>query len=95
MLHFLATLLAAVVASGTLAADWRQFRGTDVNGVAPEANPPETFAAETLAWTADLPGRGLSSPIVVGDRVYLTASSGTTQDRLHVLCFAAETGDKL
>lgn len=48
-----------------------------------------------MAWKADLPGRGLSGPIIVGNRVVLTASSGYQDDRLHVLCFAADTGKKL
>jgi outer membrane protein assembly factor BamB len=73
-------------------ADWRQFRGNDVNGVSPDARPPAELGPETLAWQVALPGRGLSSPIVVGDRVFVTASSGPTQDRLHVLCFAAGDG---
>jgi len=44
---------------------------------------------------AELPGRGPSSPIVVGDRVFITASSGAREDRLHVLCFDLNTGEKL
>ncbi|HMC88139.1 MAG TPA: PQQ-binding-like beta-propeller repeat protein [Gemmataceae bacterium] len=75
-------------------ADWRQFRGPHSSGVAPEEsgifNP-----AGNVAWKIDLPGRGLSGPIVVGERVFLTASSGDKQDRLHVLAFAASTGKKL
>ena len=39
-----------------------------------------------------LPGRGPSSPIVVGGDVIVTASSGVRQDRLHVLCFDTGTG---
>ena len=42
-----------------------------------------------------LPGRGLSSPIVVGDKVVVTCNSGFQQDRLHVLCFDAARGTKL
>src|SRR5262249_10342798 len=46
-------------------------------------------------WKADLPGRGVSSPVVVGSRVFVTASSGTRQDRLHVLAFDASSGKSL
>lgn len=87
------TLLLLTLAAGEAPADWRQFRGNDVNGTSPDAQPPAELSAETLAWKAPLPGRGLSSPIVVGDRVYVTASSGPTQDRLHVLCFDAASGE--
>lgn len=73
-------------------ADWRQFRGTDATGVSDEQDLPSTLAEKNIAWKAPLPGRGLSAPIVIGDRVVVTASSGPRQDRLHVLCFDTATG---
>jgi outer membrane protein assembly factor BamB len=48
-----------------------------------------------VRWKADLPGRGLSSPVVAAGRVYVTACSGYGQKRLHVLCFNAATGARL
>jgi outer membrane protein assembly factor BamB len=78
----------------TNAGDWRQFRGNLVNSVATE-NLPIELSGETIAWKVDLPGRGLSGPIVVGDKLFLTASSGYTQDRLHVLCFSTTDGNKV
>src|SRR5262249_39576621 len=57
---------------------------------------PECWGPENaITWKAVLPGRGVSSPVVVGKRVYLTANSGMAQTRLHVLCFDADTGTKL
>jgi len=76
------------------AADWAQFRGTQNNSVAGEKELPLEWT-EHIAWKAELPGRGPSSPIVVGERVFVTASSGVKQDRLHVLCFDVPTGEKL
>jgi outer membrane protein assembly factor BamB len=74
-------------------ADWRGFRGTDGTAVAPDDPvPTEWDGGDMIAWQVDLPGRGLSSPIIVGDRVLVTASSGYRQDRLHVLCFDAADG---
>lgn len=81
------TSFVALLASAAF-ADWRQFRGTDGSGIA-EAGPKKLDAA---AWKVKLPGRGLSGPIVVGDKVILTASSGVRQDRLHVICFDAKSG---
>lgn len=82
--------------SGSTHADWTQFRGTDTTGVAADQKLPASFEGkDNIAWQTDLPGRGLSSPIIVGDRVYLTASSGAEQDRLHVLCFDAESGKQI
>ena len=56
---------------------WPGFRGPDRNGVAPAANPPlEWGDAENLTWKLRLPGAGSSSPIVLGDRVYVACYSG-------------------
>ena len=38
-----------------------------------------------VAWSASLPGRGLSSPIVIGEKVFVTASAGPDQQQLQVL----------
>lgn len=77
------------------AADWRQFRGNDANSVALSENLPTELSGDSVAWKTSLPGRGLSGPIVVGERLFLTSSSGYTQDRLHVLCFDTGSGTQL
>ena len=67
-------------------ADWTAFRGSAGNGFADAPKLTTQLDAEkSLAWKIDLPGRGLSSPVVVGDRIFLTASSGPQQNRLHVI----------
>ncbi len=77
-------------------ADWLNFRGPNASGHAPEiATSPKTLSAESLAWKASLPGRGLGSPIIVGDKVFVTAASGPEQQQLHVLCFSAKEGAPL
>ena len=93
----LASILCLVVLSGNIRAeDWRQFRGNESSGVSSESNlPTKLDEAQTLKWKTPLPGRGLSGPVVIGDRVFLTASSGYRDDRLHVLCFSAATGEQL
>ncbi|MDE0865920.1 MAG: PQQ-binding-like beta-propeller repeat protein [Rubripirellula sp.] len=58
-----------------LAGDhWPQFRGPDATGVVQATtNLPETWSAEdNIAWKQDIPGRGWSSPIVWGNRIFLT-----------------------
>ncbi len=86
-----------VVPPGGLRAEgWTQFRGSGSDGAAPDqAVPVEWNDQQNISWTAELPGRGPSSPIVVGHRVVVTASSGAHQRRLHVLCFDARTGSRL
>ena len=87
-------ILLCCVQSLTQAGDWRQFRGNAANSVAVGENLPTDLSGGSIAWQVDLPGRGLSSPIVVGRQVILTASSGYAQDRLHILSFDAETGEE-
>lgn len=61
----------------SLAQDWPQFRGIDGNATAPGATTPTTWSDdENIAWKTKLTGRGSSSPIVVGDRIFLTGYSG-------------------
>jgi outer membrane protein assembly factor BamB len=62
---------------------WPQFRGPDGTGVVAEAGIPLTWSrTENVDWTVDIPGRGWSSPIVWGDRVFLTSavSSGAFKE---------------
>jgi outer membrane protein assembly factor BamB len=78
-------------------ADWRQFRGDNRNSVAADQKLPAEWnvsEGKNVAWKADLPGKGVSGPIVVGNKVIVTADSGIRRDRLHVLCFDAATGEK-
>jgi outer membrane protein assembly factor BamB len=90
----LSQFVFAVACAGVLTgADWLQFRGNNANGVSSESDVPTSM--ENIAWSVELTGRGLSGPIVIGDRVVLTSSSGFEQDRLHVRCFSTKTGKEL
>jgi outer membrane protein assembly factor BamB len=58
---------------GDDAANWPQFRGPDSDGVAQAENLPSTWdTSNNVLWRVDLAGRGWSSPVVWGDRVFLT-----------------------
>jgi outer membrane protein assembly factor BamB len=96
-MRYFATLCVVAAIPLLTAADWLQFRGTDGTGVAADAKPPVKFSAtENVAWKMPLPGRGVCGPIVIGDRVVVTASSGPVkEDKLHVLCFDAKSGKQL
>src|SRR5688500_6719216 len=72
---------AAVFALGTAAlaggADWPQWRGPALDGTRPEADLPGRWTAtENGAWRLPLPDRSGSTPIVSGDRVYLSLAEG-------------------
>jgi outer membrane protein assembly factor BamB len=52
--------------------NWAQWRGPDMTGVSRTAKPPiEWSETKNIKWKVEIPGRGSSSPIVFGDRVYL------------------------
>ena len=75
------------------AEDWLQFRGTDHRGIAESSNLPTSISSDkNIAWKKSLPGRGLSSPIIIGNQIFLTAASTTDQSRLHVMCFDSNHG---
>jgi len=72
-----AALLAGLNSLSVRAEDtnWPQFRGPGARGVAANPNLPDRWSAtENVAWKTDIPGRGWSSPIVWGNRVFLTTA---------------------
>jgi outer membrane protein assembly factor BamB len=65
----------AVCASARGQDKWPQFRGPGAAGLAPPGAqlPISWSTTQNVAWKVDIPGRGLSSPIVWGDRVFVTS----------------------
>lgn len=102
--------LSLALASGRLHAqeklvDWAQFRGPKGLAVSDAKGLPTTWSEkENLAWKLELPGPGTSSPIVFGDRIYLTCYSGynpiTRTGKLedlkrHLVCLARKDGKQI
>lgn len=94
---------AAVFVVLFAAADWTRFRGPDGTGISEDTGLPTTWSAtENLVWKTTLPGFGSSSPVILGDKIFLTCYSGYgfdaedpgDQDQLafHVLCLDRTTG---
>jgi outer membrane protein assembly factor BamB len=74
-------LMVIVVAwSSTAVADWPQFRGGKGDGRSDGRNLPTTWGGpfEPYAWQCRIPGRGWSSPVIIGNSVWLTASEVTS-----------------
>ncbi len=93
-----AVIVSLALSAGCLpaAADWRQFRGNDNTNISTEKNIPITWTdTENTAWKIPLPGRGASGPIVVGDKVIVTCSSGPTHGRMHIVCYSTNTGKQV
>jgi outer membrane protein assembly factor BamB len=76
--------------------DWPWWRGPARNGIAPaSAAPPTKFGeSENVVWKAPVPGRGHSSPTVVGNRIYLTTADDTQQTQ-SVVAFERASGKQL
>jgi outer membrane protein assembly factor BamB len=88
------SLLPAPLFAGTAAGDWPRFRGPRGDGTSPDAAPVTWSGEENLLWKTGLPGMGASSPIVVGGRIYLTASAapGEEDPKRQVLCLESKDG---
>ena len=87
---------AAAAAAGPAAAEWPQFRGPTGDGHSPARQVPHRWSAtENVAWKTAVPGRGWSSPVLAGGRLYLTsaeAQAGSDALTLEALCFDAADG---
>lgn len=77
-----AAVTAVCFALPLMADDWPGFRGPSGLALSNDTNLPETWSdGQNVAWKTPLPGPGSSSPIVAGDRVFVTCYSGYGVDR--------------
>jgi outer membrane protein assembly factor BamB len=77
------------------ADDWPSWRGPNSDGVARDAKVPTKWSAtEHISWQARVPGRGHASPIVCGDRVFLTTADEEKQQH-RLLAYDRATGQPL
>ena len=89
----LATFAFSPFSAALCAGEWRQFRGNAANSIAEGESLPTELSGRNIAWKTELPGRGVSGPIVVEGQILLTASSGLADDRLHIMSYDAATGE--
>lgn len=87
---------AAIIGSSGFqltAADWPWWRGPLRSGVADSGTmPPVRWSpTENVLWKAEIPGRGHSSPTLVGGQIFLTTADEEAQ---YVLCFDAASGQR-
>ena len=100
LVPYLVTLpLLGLLLGNASASDWVRFRGPNGSGISREAIPQKW--STNIRWQVKLPGPGLSSPIVVGDRIFVTCWTGYGAEpdnddeqtlRRHVVCLAKTDG---
>ncbi len=87
-----AALVALFVSFAASGADWPRFRGPNGTGISDGTLPK--IDAKAALWKVPIPGRGVSSPIVVGGKVFLQSASDNGAKRF-VYCIDAATGKTL
>jgi outer membrane protein assembly factor BamB len=95
MSRFLLLVAMFLGATTEAHADWPGFRGPGHQGHAGKGDYPERWGPdENVAWKVKLPGSGASSPVIQGDRVYVTCFTGTkAKDIVRILiCLERKTG---
>ena len=81
--------ILAICVAGTAADSWPRFRGPNGSRISSSPELPVEFGPQkNLLWKVKVPF-GRSSPIVTGDRIFLTASEG---DNLITMCLERNTG---
>lgn len=84
-------LVTAITLEAVAEDNWPQFRGPTGRGHADAGNVPQSWDESSVAWTADLKGSGQSSPIVWGNRIFLTGASADGMER-YVMALSREDG---
>ncbi|HUQ87476.1 MAG TPA: PQQ-binding-like beta-propeller repeat protein [Vicinamibacterales bacterium] len=80
--------------SGEGAKYWPRWRGPSGQGLVAAGAYTDTWSPNVNVWTTSVPGRGNSSPIVWGDRIFLTTAYGNG-NRLSMLAYSRADGKKL
>src|SRR2546428_772643 len=83
MMRTAAALVLTLITGAVVSADnWPAWRGAGDGGVSTEKNLPLTWSdSQNVAWQAPLRGMGVSTPVVWGDRVFVTSQEGASRER--------------
>ncbi|MBN2589934.1 MAG: PQQ-binding-like beta-propeller repeat protein [Sedimentisphaerales bacterium] len=93
--YFKVIITIVLICSTVHAGDWSHWRGPSMDGSSEETNLPSSWSkTENVAWVVDLPGLGSATPIISGDKVFITSADKSNDDLL-ALCFDAKTGNQI
>lgn len=74
--------------------NWPGWRGPHQDGHTTETTIPVKWSGENIVWKSSLPGIGQSSPVIWGDKIFLTAALNQGKERI-VFCVSRKTGEIL
>lgn len=94
---WLASIMALLWFEKSVAQEqnWTHFRGSGLNAISESVNPPTTWSETShIRWKANLEGKGWSSPVVLGNQIWLTTA---TEDgkKMNGVCIDFNTGKTL
>lgn len=87
------SVAAVLLAGPAFAENWPNWRGPTNNGLSAETKLPTKWSkVENVAWRVDLPGPAGATPVIWGDRIFLTS---TDKDDLVLMCLSKDDGRTL
>src|SRR6266567_3564091 len=91
--HFSAAVVVAVFALALPlpAQEWARFHGPNGTGISEAKGIPTNIGDSCMAWKVELPGSGHSSPVLWGDKLFITCT-GDNSGGISVLCLTAKDG---
>jgi len=84
-------IFALASTAGAAEGEWTRFRGPNGSGISEALTVPANWTAQDYNWVAKLPGVGHSSPVIWGERIFVTCAEPTTAKRF-VLCLRTVDG---
>lgn len=87
-------VLFVVLCSAACGQEWTRFRGPDGTGIGKGESIPVSFTETDYLWKVKLPGPGHSSPVLWGERIFLTCAHDESEQR-EVVCLDADSGEML
>ncbi|MFT7640606.1 MAG: outer membrane protein assembly factor BamB, partial [Pirellulaceae bacterium] len=77
-----------------VAQNWARFRGTNGDGISAAKTVPTEWTEKDYNWVVELPGGGHSSPVVWGDKIFLTSADEKSYTR-YLICISTTDGKEL
>ncbi|MGI9242745.1 MAG: PQQ-binding-like beta-propeller repeat protein [Verrucomicrobiales bacterium] len=95
--RFLSTALGIplLLSAPLQAQDWPRFHGKGGTGVSEVKTIPVDLSANDYNWDVKLPGTGHSSPVLWGDKIFLTATDREDDSSRSIICLSAKDGSVL